>query len=642
MLKLFVRKSIVFIILVLSFAIGKAAQTIDTTKSKPKDSVKVIARLPIVRKLRFDNPYAAPTLFVKDSVNDELYRSLPYFKTTEYPAYLGVIGQAAFSLAYFDNKQLTDNPFLSPFALNFFSSDDKEYYNTRRPYSILKFNGGANVLENFDALLTQNVNKEWNVGFDMHFYGSKGAYNYQKASTHQAKAFTTYFGPRYSIVAQYSANRLFTQENGGIENVQLLRNSQYSPATLDADLTAANSKTRFTQFYVKQEFNLSGRYHKPDSMKVELQEFPICIGHELKADHSFRSFTQTPSYLDKNIYPNKGLDTTKTSDSSLSKVITNFVYLKVSANRNRANSQTIIGGVGVESENYIFSDHLMWNKPNLYNNSFVQGSLWNYAKSHQGFDANTRFYLTGRKQANLLAQARIYLDFHSLDSLRIEAKVEGTVSSPSYFYTSYCSNHFTWNNDNLSKQETVTGTLQLYSLYDKYHLKASATLMNNYVYVDQNLKVDQTNKGIIITAIDGGKKTNWGILYLSTNAVVQSSNTIVQIPLFATTNTIAIKAKLFKKALSMKTGFDVYYWTKYYAPAYMPELGVFYKQFNVKSGDYPFVDAFVQFDFKRMQVFFKYSHASYYVTNSTNFFSVAHYPLDKPSFAYGLSWYFYN
>jgi len=71
-------------------------------------------------------------------------------------------------------------------------------------------------------------------------------------------------------------------------------------------------------------------------------------------------------------------------------------------------------------------------------------------------------------------------------------------------------------------------------------------------------------------------------------------------------------------------------------------LGVFYKQTKTKTGEYPFVDAFLQFSFKRMQVFFKYSHASYYVTSSNNFFSVYNYPLDKPTFSYGLSWYFYN
>jgi hypothetical protein len=284
----------------------------------------------------------------------------------------------------------------------------------------------------------------------------------------------------------------------------------------------------------------------------------------------------------------------------------------------------------------------MWNKTSLYNNGFLQGSLWNYAKSHKGFDANSRLYLTGRKQGNLDVQSRIYLDFRKFDSLRIEAKVLGDITSPSYFYSNYRSNHFIWNNSNLVKQESITGILQLYSLYQKYHLKAAATVLNNYIYVGADLNVHQTNKEIIITAIDAGKKTNWGFLYLSTNAVVQSSNTIIQIPLFATTNTIAVKAHLFKNALKMKTGFDLYYWSKYKAPAYMPELGVFYKQYTIKSGNYPFVDAFVQFDFKRMQVFFKYSHASYYVTGNENFFSVANYPLDKPTFSYGLSWYFYN
>ena len=153
----------------------------------------------------------------------------------------------------------------------------------------------------------------------------------------------------------------------------------------------------------------------------------------------------------------------------------------------------------------------------------------------------------------------------------------------------------------------------------------------------------QNRLNVFVYALDAGKQTNLGILYLSNNLVLQqSSNAVVSVPALVTSNTIAIKAKFFKKALAMKTGFDVYYWTKFFAPAYMPELGVLYRQTNHSVGDYPFVDAFLQLNFKRMQLFLKYSHASYYVTSSNYFQSVDNYPLDKPTLSYGLSWYFYN
>ena len=633
-----VRKVLVGILFLLSIVSLKASVLNDSARFQIKDTIKDA----VVRYLRFDIPYAVPSLFIKDSVNDNLYRSLPYYKSTIYPGYLGTIGQAAYSLSFFDNKRVTDNPFINPFALTFYSKSDNVYYNTRRPFTIMQFVGSSNVLESFKAIHTQNINKSWNVGFEMNFYGSEGTYNLQKASTHQVKAFTTYFGPRYSIVSQYSVNRLFSKENGGVD-VSNMRDPNYSdPKSLNVNLSNANSVTRFNQFYVKQEFNLSGRYRKPDSIKVELNEFPLCLGHELTYDRSFRSFKETMSTGEK-YYPNKGLDTLETVDSSVSKTITNFVYLKASSNKNSYIIHSLMAGYGVELEKYVFADHQMWGNLSHFYNSYFQANLWNITKTHEGIDASARYYLPGRKESNVDAQARVYKDFHKLDSMRLEAKISADVASPAYFYTTYRSNHFSWNNYNLDKQQTITASFGMYSLYDKYHIKASASLFNKYVYVSENLSVKQSDSKIFVYALDAGKQTNIGILYLSNNAVFQqSSNTIIPVPQFITANTVAIKTKFFKKALTMKTGFDFYYWTKFYVPAYMPEPGVFYKQNNKKYGDYPFVDVFLQFDFKRMQVFFKYSHASYYVTSSKYFQSVESYPLDKPAFSYGLSWYFYN
>ena len=635
-----VRRFLISISLLLSFTSVFAGITNDSADYHTKDTIKDA----VVRSLRFDNSLAIPTIFEKDSINDNHFRSLPYYKATLYPAYLGVVGQAAYSLSYFDNRKLNDNPFMSPFALSFFSAADKDFYNTRRPFTIIKFVGSSNMFESFNALHTQNITKEWNIGFEMNFYGAIGAYNYQKASTHDMRLFTTFFGSRYSIVAQYSFNRLFSQENGGVKNVEKLRtNSNYDTKMLDVYLSGANSVTRFTQLYIKQEFNLTGRYRKPDSLKIELNEFPLSLGHELKSERSYRMYKETLSALSTVFYPTKPLNSATTRDSSISKVISNFFFLKASSNKKRSNIQTLIAGVGVETENYIITDYEMWGKSSIFNNGYLQMNLWNKSKSHKGFDAQARYYLSGRKQSNIETHAGIYSDYKKFDSLRIEANIDGQISSPSYFYTTYRSNHFSWNNNNLKNQQVVTASAQIHSLHDKYHLKVSASVLQNYVYVSDDLSIQQHNDNIIVYALDAGKKTNVGCLYLSNNIVFQHANTsIISAPQFVTVNTIALKARLFKKALKMKVGLDIYYWSKFYEPGYMPELGVFYKQSSNKTGDYPLTDVFIQFDYKRLQFFLKYSHASYYLTSGTNFNTVNRYPLDKPAISYGLSWYFYN
>jgi len=99
---------------------------------------------------------------------------------------------------------------------------------------------------------------------------------------------------------------------------------------------------------------------------------------------------------------------------------------------------------------------------------------------------------------------------------------------------------------------------------------------------------------------------------------------------------------LFKKKLTLKTGFDFWYWTRFNTPGYSPVTGGFFNQEYYSHGNYPLVDYFLQFNFKRMQVFVKYAHVSYYLTNTNDYIAISRYPMQKGNFSFGISWYFYN
>jgi hypothetical protein len=88
-------------------------------------------------------------------------------------------------------------------------------------------------------------------------------------------------------------------------------------------------------------------------------------------------------------------------------------------------------------------------------------------------------------------------------------------------------------------------------------------------------------------------------------------------------------------------GFDIYYNTKFYAPAYMPSLAQFYLQDEKQIGDYPFIDFFINIKIKRARIFFRVQHLNSDLIKR-EYFTVLHYPMNERSIKFGLSWSFYN
>ena len=97
--------------------------------------------------------------------------------------------------------------------------------------------------------------------------------------------------------------------------------------------------------------------------------------------------------------------------------------------------------------------------------------------------------------------------------------------------------------------------------------------------------------------------------------------------------------------LAVELGADAYFFTKYYAPDYCPQLSTFAIQENAASkvelGGYPFVDVYANMHLKRTRFFVMFSHV-----NAGNgdmmYFLAPHYPQNSRVLRMGLSWNFFN
>ena len=116
----------------------------------------------------------------------------------------------------------------------------------------------------------------------------------------------------------------------------------------------------------------------------------------------------------------------------------------------------------------------------------------------------------------------------------------------------------------------------------------------------------------------------------------------VRVPLFATKNSIYADVKIFKGALRAQFGIDLRYHTAFYADAYNPYTGTFYRQNDFKVGNYLWGDIFINLQVKRASIFAKAGHLNALWEGHPNYYLLPHYPGNNFGFYYGLIWKFFD
>jgi hypothetical protein len=128
-------------------------------------------------------------------------------------------------------------------------------------------------------------------------------------------------------------------------------------------------------------------------------------------------------------------------------------------------------------------------------------------------------------------------------------------------------------------------------------------------------------------------------LYASVQQVTPDS--VLQLPAVIGKLTLCYDIVLFKNALHAQVGISGTYHSEWYQNAYMPALRAFYLQKNYVSGNYPYLDAFVNLNIKRARIFVKYEHFNAGLINY-NYILVPNYPQADAGLKFGISWLFFD
>ena len=280
------------------------------------------------------------------------------------------------------------------------------------------------------------------------------------------------------------------------------------------------------------------------------------------------------------------------------------------------------------------------------------------------YDAIAETWLTGEDAGQLKIDGSADLNFKLFgDTLTLTANGFFYRLNPTFYYRHYHSRHAWWDNTNMSKilHSKIQGILN----YQKTRttLRVAVDEIKNYTYfasshtitsgkrVNHAITVNQNSGAIHLLTASLSQDFTFGPLNWESVITYQNSSnkTVLPVPMLNLYSNVYLRFKI-AHVLRCDFGADVRYFTKYYAPDYIPSLGQYAVQTNtnttgsdsrVEIGNYPVVNVYANFHLKHTRFFIMMSHLNA-GTGKKNYFYTPHYPLNQSILRFGLSWNFFN
>lgn len=278
------------------------------------------------------------------------------------------------------------------------------------------------------------------------------------------------------------------------------------------------------------------------------------------------------------------------------------------------------------------------------------------------YDVSAEAWLEGDESGQFKIDGHADYNFPLFgDTVRLDAYafLHNTVASP--LMRTYRSRHFYWEENGLDKQthSRVMGALTIGKTGTT--LRVGYDMLKNYIYLGlQNQRVadgdNYLTKGIDVQVRQHGgnvgiftaqleQNLQFGILHWNSRLTYQKSGDeeVIALPALNIYTNLFLRFKI-ARVLQCDLGGDLRWFTKYYAPEYIPGLSAFGMQetadSKTKVGGYPLANVYANFNLKHTRFFVMMSHIN--ASSGGDYFLTPHYPLNGRIFRFGVSWNFFN
>ena len=588
------------------------------------------------------------------------FHDLPFHRDDINAQYLGVSGSAALPFNYHNRQTNELFPFFSPYMTYTYMPETLPFYNTKTPYTELAYYGTlfANRQKsecNIKFLHTQNFTPSFNFTILYQRNGGGGLLQHEKTDFRTFSVTGNYLGKNYIAQGGYLYSRLKREENGGVEDLKMVSDTTIDVRTVPVYLSNANSIIRRNTFFITHSYGVPIRWKaQRDSLGNKIADTlstgegtATYFGHYGEYSVYSRSYTDNiTDSVGRSLYRNIFLlNPTTTADSARVMNLENRVFLKIQPWNAESVVSNLDGGIGHQMLNfYGFKPEffISGNQNKTYNNIYAYFGAGGKFRKYFAWNARAKADVAGYYKGNFSLDAAMRFSSWAVkDGIHLTAKFSSSIRKPSYFLNNYTSNHHLFDFD-FDKTTTtrIEGKLEI----PHWGLEASVgyTLLNKNVYLDTLCIPTQNNDAMSILSAYIAKNIKVGPLHLDNRVLFQTSSKqeVVPLPKVAVNLRYYLEFYAVKNILNVQFGADMTYNTKYYAQAFDPALGMFYNQERYKIGNNPYIDVFVNLQWKRACIFVKCENVLQGTPNN-EYYSTYRYIRPQRALKLGIWWPFY-
>jgi len=379
----------------------------------------------------------------------------------------------------------------------------------------------------------------------------------------------------------------------------------------------------------------------------------LSVGHVGEVTRYYRYYTDNIALNDevgRNFYNNMFyINPTSSADSTRMLTIDNKLFFKLQPWARDAVISQISGGLGYQWNSiYAFNPDmfLTGNGNRSLHDLYVYAGARGQYRKYLNWGAQARYSFLGYWQNDFSVDADLDVSFYPFkdksEPIVLGGKFSTSLKEPDWFSQHYYSNHYVWDND---FGKTSTTKAEAFLDIPKWRLQASFSygLLNNYLYND-TLGVIRQHDGLI-NVMNGYVRKDFKLwkFHLDNKILFQysSNRDVLPLPMLTFHMRYYLELEAVRNVLTVQIGADATMNTPYYAPAYNPALGTFQLQTRELIGYNPYIDVFLNMQWKRVNVFIKVINVGQGWPDGGNMFSAYHYIRPYRGFKVGIHWPFY-
>lgn len=706
-----------------------------------------------------------------DTTFNDWFTEYPFYKEDLDAVYLGTVGSAVQNVNFFRRRELDRFKAYAPYITYSHVPENMPFYNVKAPYTELAYWGTIFAFKdkeetNVRFLHTQNITPELNLAVLYQGWKALGMLENEKTVNNSLEVSANYLGRNYIAHAGLIHHNITRQENGGIQDSYMVRDTTVDAKTIAVNLQDAQNKLSRNTFFIDHSYNIHlesksrrlrkameedsvlaaavdsivalrmQRYAEAVDAAVEAARMPadtgvadstavpaladslmaqaadslsvpadtaapalpplvdpvadsllrasvmdtllppsedeiytaladsllfgsagegpmLSVGHVGEVTRYYRYYTDNIALNDevgRNFYNNMFyINPTSSADSTRMLTVDNKLFFKLQPWARDAVVSQISGGLGYQWNSiYAFNPDmfLTGNGNRSLHDLYVYAGARGQYRKYLNWGAQARYSFLGYWQNDFSVDADLDVSFYPFkdksEPIVLGGKFSTSLKEPDWFSQHYYSNHYVWDND---FGKTSTTKAEAFLDIPKWRLEASFSygLVNNYLYND-TLGVIRQHDGLI-NVMSGYVRKDFKLwkFHLDNKILFQysSNRDVLPLPMLTFHMRYYLELEAVKNVLTVQIGADATMNTPYYAPAYNPALGTFQLQTRELIGYNPYIDVFLNMQWKRVNVFIKVINVGQGWPDGGNMFSAYHYIRPYRGFKVGIHWPFY-